>query len=386
MNEYIVVGAGLSGSIVARKLAEEEGVKVTVVEKRSHVAGNAYDEYVDGVLVQQYGPHFFLTNEWWIIEYLKKFTDFYECPARAISYVDGKYIDRPYNFRSLQQLLGPENSHSLLSKLRKEFRDKRRVSLFELLSNSDSEINDFGKLLYDEIYSTYVAKQWGLKVEDVDPLIINRAQFVLGYDTQLCELDYQYLPSQGYTKMIEKMLDHENIEVELDQDAVKSIGFDDVNNEILYKGNRVKAFVFTGQIDSLFCQCYGILPYRSRIFTLEKFKEGQLPCGVVTYPKNYDYIRQTEYSKFNPKKSDITILQSEYSVPLDLNAATGNEPYYPIINDENNRLYHRYKDRADAYNNLYLCGRLAEFKYLDMDTAIMSAMDTYKKISRSLNG
>lgn len=380
MNEYIVVGAGISGSIIARKLAEEKGKKVTVLEKRPHVAGNLFDEYVDGVLIQKYGPHFLLTNEWWIVEYLRKFTDFYEYPARAVSYVDGKYIDRPYNFRSLQQILGAENSHSLLIKLRKEFCGKRRISLFDLLSNEDSEIMAFGQLMYDEIYSTYVAKQWGLKVEEIDPLIINRAQFVLGYDTQLCELDYQYLPSNGYSQMIRNMLNHENITVELEVDAIEDISFDNINKKVKYRGCDVTALVFTGQIDSLFEQCYGILPYRSRVFKLNKYKEPQLPCGVVTYPKNFDYIRQTEYSQFNPKQSDITVLQSEYSVPLNLNGTVGNEPYYPIINTENNDIYRKYKAKSEEYSNLFLCGRLAQFKYLDIDTAIMSAVDVYNKI------
>lgn len=380
MEEYIVVGSGISGSIVARKLAEEKGVKVIVLEKRLHVAGNIFDEYIDGVLVQKYGPHFFLTNEWWIVEYLKRFTKFYEYPAQAISYVDGKYINRPYNFRSLQQILGAENSYCILTKLRNAFGEKRRISLFDLLSNEDDEIKKFGKIMYDNIYSTYVSKQWGLRVEEIDPLIINRAQFVLGYDTQLCELDYQYLPIDGYTKMIQNMLNHENIRLELGVDAVKNIDFDDINKKVCFRGHAVKALVFTGQIDSLFDQCYGILPYRSRIFKLHKFKTSQLPCGVVTYPKNFDYIRQTEYSVFNPKKTNTTIVQSEYSVPLNPNALVGNEPYYPIINPQNNEIFLKYMERSNRYSNLFLCGRLAQFKYLDIDTAIMSAVDTYDKI------
>jgi len=241
LEEYIVVGSGISGSIVARKLAEEKGVKVIVLEKRLHVAGNIFDEYIDGVLVQKYGPHFFLTNEWWIVEYLKRFTKFYEYPAQAISYVDGKYINRPYNFRSLQQILGAENSYCILTKLRNAFGEKRRISLFDLLSNEDDEIKKFGKIMYDNIYSTYVSKQWGLRVEEIDPLIINRAQFVLGYDTQLCELDYQYLPIDGYTKMIQNMLNHENIRLELGVDAVKNIDFDE---HCLYVGQNYEDNVY----------------------------------------------------------------------------------------------------------------------------------------------
>ena len=383
MEKYYVIGAGISGSIIARKIAEELNGRVVLVDRRSHIGGNLYDEYIDGVLVQKYGPHFLLTNEWWIVDYLKRFSDFYECPAKAVSYIEGRIIDRPYNFRSLQQLMGPNNSQILLRKLRESFQGKRRVTLFELLSCSDEDIQSFALLMKEKIYSTYIAKQWGLKIEEIDQSIVNRAQFVLGYDTQLCELDYQYLPSNGFGEMFKKMLNHNNIELILNTDADKHIEFDNKKRRVLYDGHDVKALVYTGQIDSLFSFRHGALPYRSRKFELATYDEPQLFSGVVTYPKDKDYIRQTEYSKFNPVKSSKTVVQTEYSIKQNLAVKGEDEPYYPIINDSNLEIYKKYSNETKKYLNLFLTGRLAQFQYLDIDTAIMNAVKTFGLIKEN---
>lgn len=375
--KIVIVGTGFAGSILARKIAEECNTEVLVLEKRKHIAGNMYDEYVDGVLVQKYGPHFLIANDWWIMEYLKRFSDFYEYPIKAVSYIDGKYIDRPYNLRSIQQLIGPENTAGIFKTLREQFEGKRRISLFDLLNSESQEIVNVGQILYKEVYAPYIAKQWGKRIDEVDPLIVNRAQIVLGYDTQLVEYDYQYLPAEGYTSLFKNMLNHPNIKVELDVDAMKYISFDSEANKAKYKGDYVDALIFTGQIDSLFQYEYGKLPYRSRKFTYETYQEKKLPYpGVVTYPKNYEYLRQTEFSYFNPCMEGNTksVLQTEYSIPME---GEMQEPFYPILNEENNTLYQKYKNKADEITNLFLCGRLAEYKYYDMDAVIIKAFETF---------
>lgn len=382
-NRIVVVGAGFAGSVIARNIVEQTDYSVVLIEKRNHVAGNMYDEYVDGVLVQKYGPHFFITNEWWVMEYLKRFSDWYEYPIKAMSYVDGNYIDRPYNLRSIQQLLGPEKTGTLLKKIRSEF-TSRRISLFDLQNSKDKEIQDLAKILRDNIYAPYVSKQWGKKIEDLDPLIIDRAQIVLGYDTQLVEYDYQYLPSEGYTKLFNNILEHDRIEVKLGKDATECLQIDQGGSEILYDGERVNAVVYTGAIDALFDYKYGVLPYRSRRFEYEKSDDKVLPYpGIITYPKNYDYIRQTEFAYFNPILDENTsIVQKEYSVSME--ESEDKEPFYPIINDENGAMYNKYLDDANKVKNLYICGRLAEYKYYDMDAVIMRAFNVADEVIKTL--
>lgn len=386
MYDVVVVGAGFAGSVLARKIAEEVDQKVLVVERRNHIAGNAYDEYDDnGILIQKYGPHFFATYQWWVVEYLKQFSDFYECPIRAISIVDGKYIDRPYNFKTLQQLMGPENSQKLLGKLRNGFPQKHRVTLYELLKSEDKDISSYAQVLYQNIYAPYVAKQWGLKMNEIDPEVINRSEIVLGYDTQLVDWDFQYLPSEGYSALINNILNHANIEVKLSEDAIKDISLESEKHLVKYKGNAVKALVFTGAIDELFGREKGDLPYRSRHFSYESFSGGfRLPCGVVTYPKEKEYIRQTEFKQFNPSKNetDKTVVQSEYSLPFNREAQKGNEPYYPVLNEGNIALYNEYKKMGQAFRNLYLCGRLAEYRYYDMDKVIIRAFEVFEKMKK----
>lgn len=379
----VVVGAGLSGSVMARELAEKYGYNVKVIEARSHVAGNIYDEYEEGILIQKYGPHFIATFSWDAVSYMKRFTEFYEYPVKAQSYVDGKYIERPYNFRSLQQLLGPENSSYVLKHIREAFPNWHRVTLREMMDHLDTVVSDYGKLLYNKLFVTYCAKQWGMKVEDIDPGVINRTDIVLGYETQLDDTDFQYLPADGYTSMVERMLDHENIEVVLNEDAIKEIELDEKERICLYKGEIPDILYYSGMIDELFSYRYGELPYISRYFTYERYDiDRKLPCGVITYPKEEDYIRQTECIHFNPDKrsGNYTIVQTEYPIKMDRKAEIGNEPYYPIINDENSLRHKKYKDLVAGYKNLYVGGRLGDFKYYDMDAVVLNAIKLASEI------
>lgn len=386
MYEIVIVGAGLAGSVMARELAEA-GKEVLVLEKRDHIAGNVYDEYMNGVLVQKYGPHFLTTYSWEIIEYLGQFTDFYPYPVKAKSFVDGRYVDRPYNFRTLQQLVGPENSQELLTKLRESFPNARRVTLSQLTEHDDALINKYGKLLYDTLFVPYVAKQWGLTVEEISPDVINRTTIALGYDAQIDDEDYQYLPSQGFTEMVRKMLDHPKITVQLKTDAVSDISFD--KDEVLFRREKIPALFYTGQIDELFSYRYGELPYRSRHFTNEtSYGDAVLPCEVVTYPKEQDYLRRTEFRWFNPvmdKNANVTVVQSEYSLPMDKMAEIGNEPYYPVLNDDTVSQHRKYISLSKEYKNLFLCGRLADFRYYDMDKVIQRTFEVFQELSNYLN-
>lgn len=383
MDQIVIVGAGLSGAVMARELAEKCDCHVTVLEKRNHIAGNAYDEYMDGILVQKYGPHFIATFHWDVVAYLSRFTEFYDYPVKAQTYVNGIHIERPYNFKTLQQMLGRENSAPVLSRIRAAFPNMHRVTLGQIRACKDEVVSGYGNLLYEELFVPYCAKQWGMKVEDISPDVINRTDIVLGYETQLDDTDFQCLPTEGFTAMVRNILNHPNIHVRLGVDALEHISFDDENNRVLFDGKDVKALYYTGELDTLFNYKFGELPYRSRHFTYEKLNLQQaLPCAVITYPKDPDYLRQTEYKQFNPVKPgcDHTIVQSEYSLAMDRNAEKGNEPYYPVLNDENIKAHNAYKEVAEKYENLFCSGRLADFRYYDMDTSILKVFDVFQSM------
>ncbi len=381
--EAVVVGAGLSGSVMARELAEKHGYHVKVVERRNHIAGNVYDIFEDGILIQKYGPHFLATFSWEVVAYLKRFTDFYEYPIKAKSYLNGKYIDRPYNFRTLQQLLGPENSSVVLEHIRKAFPNLHRITLKEIMESDDEIVAKYGKLLYDEIFAPYCSKQWGLKVEELSPDVINRTDIVLGYEVQLDDTDFQYLPCEGFTEICKKILDHENIEIVLEEDAISHMNFDEKSKLCIFDSKAPDIIYYTGMLDELFNYEYGELPYRSRHFTYQKFNVNKkLQCGVITYPKEKEYLRQTEFCHFNPDRrtGDYTIVQTEYSLPMDRKSEKGNEPYYPVLSEESINLSNKYKIKADEYKNLYYGGRLGDFRYYDMDTAILKTLDKINEI------
>ncbi len=375
MYDIVVVGAGFAGSIIAREYAEK-GKKVLVVDRRNHIAGNCYDKYDEnGILIQVYGPHFFITSDWDTMEYLMKYSEFYEYSAEAVSYIDGKYIARPYNMRSLQQLLGPQNTKSILNKLRDTFKGKHRVTLYELQECSDPEIKKVAELLHDKVFAPYISKQWDLKVEDLDPSVVNRAVFVLGYDTVLEDADYQYLPKYGYTHLFESILDHENIEVDLGVEANSKISF--TSNRARWNNQEIKGLFYTGSIDELFGFKYGELPYRGRRFTYNSFNEKQLEKEVVSYPSSdFDYIRRTEFKQFNPckRETDITVVQNEFSTACIRNKEYPDEPYYPVTTENTQNLYRQYMQLADRYENFYVCGRLGQYRYFDMDMVVREAL------------
>mgnify|MGYP002672692212 CR=1 FL=1 len=388
MYDVIVVGSGFAGSVFARKFAEESDKTVLVVEQRNHIAGNMYDEIDEksGILVQKYGPHFFCTQQWEIIEWLSRFTEWKEWCPRALSFLDGKYIWRPYNFKTLQQLMGYEKSARILAKIRREFPNRKSISVFEFVNHSDADIAEYGYVVYNKLYVPYVAKQWGLKPDEIDPEIINRAQLFTGYDWQIgVDIDFQFIPQKGYTEMFKQILDHPNITVKLNCDANQHIEFDDATKTVLYNGENVPLLIYTGALDELFCGKYGELPYRSRYFEYKRYeREHFLPIEVVTYPQDEKYIRQTDYSYFNRigTEKKYTVVAEEYSLPYIKAAEKGNEPFYPINNLTNDELYKKYKLEADKYSNLVICGRLASFKYLDMHTVIQDVFRKYKDITQ----
>lgn len=392
MYDVIVVGAGFSGSIFARRLAEEKGQRVLLVEQRPHIAGNMYDELDQyGILVQRYGPHLFSTDKYWIVEFLEKYAELVVHETKILSFIDGEYVRLPFNFRTLQQLVTPAKAEPLLKKFRSLFQGRDRVSVFELIEHSDEDIRNYGNLLFEKAYRTYTAKMWGLEPEQIDRSVLNRAMMSLGYDERYQNKDFQYLPKYGFTKLFEQMLDHPNITIKLNCDALEHITLDYESGNVLFDGKRYNQIVYTGAIDELFQEKYGQLPYRSLNieYRYERHEKGfSLPCQVISYPQADGYTRDTEYKQINyldALDTPYTVIAREFPLPYNKHSVQGNVPYYPVINQENLARFSLYADEAKKFSNLFLCGRLADYKYYNMDLIIENAFEKvetlYKKLS-----
>ena len=390
MYDIIVVGTGFSGSILARKLAEEKNKRILLVEQRKHIAGNMYDELDQhGILVQRYGPHLFSTDKYWIVDYLSMYAEMVVHETKILSYIDGQYVRLPFNFRTVQQLVTPKKAEKLLALFRQYFGGRDRVSVFELVEHENTDIRSYGELLFQKAYLTYTAKMWGLHPNDIDRSVLNRAMMSMGYDERYQNKDFQYLPKHGFTKLFENMLDHPNIDVRLECDALQHITFDVVNKKLLFDGKAYEQIVFTGAIDELFQQKYGKLPYRSLDITYryEKMMNGfALPCQVISYPQADGYTRETEYKQINYINVDTpyTVIAREYPLEYNKDAAKGNVPYYPVLNAENQDKHARYLEEANQYANLFLCGRLADYKYYNMDLIIENAFEKFNLLCAKL--
>ena len=388
MGRIIVVGTGFSGSILARKIAEECNRKVEVIEKRPHIGGNMFDEYDEnGILIQKYGPHFLNTNKYFIIEFLKQYGELFPHCTKLLSYLDGEYIRLPFNFESVQQLLGAKASESLINKLRAAFYGRDRVPVLELVDHEDKEIREFGTLLFEKAFKTYTSKMWGIGVDEIDKYILDRVPMAMNYDERYLNKDFQYLPVNGFTEIFKNMLDHPNIDVSLNTDALEHIKFDNETHTVMYDGKKVDLLVFTGPIDELFSYKYGSLPYRSLEIRYEYFNnDSVLPAEIISFPQAKGKTRSTEYRKlmYSDKNVSGSVVATEYPMWYDKNSDTGNIPYYPVVTEDSNEIYAKYVKEAEQYGNIVLCGRLAEFKYYNMDICIEHALEKFEAIRERL--
>lgn len=382
MGKIIVVGSGFSGSILARRIAEELNRNVIIVEKRAHIGGNMYDEYDEhGILIQRYGPHFLNTNHYRVIQFLQQYAELFPHYTKLLSFLDGKYIRLPFNFLTVQQLVGAERAESLLDKLRHAFQGCDRVPVLRLVEHEDEDIRNYGVLLFEKAYRTYTSKMWGIQPEEIDPYVLERVPMAMNYDERYLNKDFQYLPIHGFTKLFERMLDHPNIEVCLSTDALEQLKLE--NGQVFYADECIDCLIYTGAIDELFHKKYGALPYRSLdIRYAYSEEESVLPAEIVSYPQAEGYTRSTEYRKIMFDDSGVrgSMVATEYPLTYDPEAEVGNTPYYPVMTEESNTIYQKYLQDAKQFSGLFLCGRLAEFKYYNMDVCIEHALDYFQQI------
>lgn len=374
----LVVGCGLTGSVIARQLAER-GAQVEIWERRDHIGGNMFD-YVDthGFLVQKYGPHAFHTTKKELLDYISRFEDWKEYRLTCGAVWDGKYTPTPFNFTTIDIFYSPDKAERLKLRLKKEFPDRDTAAVVELLEHPDSDIKGYAEYLFANDYAPYTAKQWGVSPSEIDPSVLKRVPLRFSYDEGYFDDAYQVMPSHSYTHFFKNLLNHPNITLKLNVDAL---------NRLAVKGNRLwldgveveHTVVYTGALDELFDGIYGQLPYRSLRFEWRYTESDSLQnAPVVAYPQENGYTRITEYKKLPVQNGPGSSYAVEYPLPYETGA--GAEPYYPVLTADSQEKYKNYLELAQRIPNLICCGRLADFKYYNMDQALDNALRVLRKI------
>lgn len=359
--DYLIVGAGFAGATLAERLASKLNKKVLIIDKRSHIGGNAYD-CLDktGILIHQYGPHIFHTNAERIFEYLSKFTKWRPYEHRVLAHVDDKLLPIPINLTTLNKLYNLNMS----SQEAEVFLKSKAEPVEKIITSADVVISKVGIDLYEKFFRGYTRKQWGLDPSELDKSVTARVPIRTTDDDRYFNDSIQYMPLEGYTKLFEKMLNHTNITIQLNTE------FKSIKTEIDYEH-----IIYTGSIDEFFDYCYGKLPYRSLKFEHKTFNmETYQPVAVVNYPsEEIEYTRITEYKYLTGQKHPQTSLSWEFP------SNTG-DPFYPIPRPENQELYKKYEELASKVKNVIFIGRLGSYRYYNMDQVVGQALAVYNRI------
>lgn len=369
--DYIVVGAGLAGATAARLLADK-GNTVLVMEKLPHLGGSVYDCYDGaGILIHKYGPHIFHTNDKEVYDFLCRFADFNGYSHKVVAQLRDGTVPVPFNCEGLRRIYGEEKAKRLTEALKEKY-GTDTVSIMALRESEDAELKALGEFVYENIFLYYTMKQWEKKPSEIDPRTPARVPVRLSEDDRYFTDTYQGLPVNGYTEMVENMLKSENITVKTGTSATLSLenGKVKVNGE--YTDARV---VYTGELDKLFGYCYGALPYRTIDFVFETHSvDSYQSHATVNYTVSEKFTRISEFKKMTLQKKDgVTTVMKEFSRAYD--AEKGDIPYYPVANPESAELYAKYLARAEEYPQIILLGRLAEYKYYNMDAVVRRVMN-----------
>ena len=380
MFDSVIIGAGVAGCVAARDLAES-GRKVLVLEQRDHIGGNCYDEKDEhGILIHKYGPHIFHTKEQKAYDYLSRFTDWYAFGHEVVANVHGKLIPVPFNLNTLHMVYEQEKADALEKKLIDAFGLESRVPILKLREHEDPEIREIADYVYENIFLHYTMKQWGQTPEQIDPAVTGRVPVLISHDNRYFQEPWQGMPLHGYTLMFEKMLDHENITVEIGVDARSRVTFSE--GSVSLDGQAFTGdVIYTGPLDELFDCRFGRLPYRSLRFDFEYYdKPDYQGHSVVNYTVSEDFTRITEFKYLTGQQAEGTTIVKEY--PFAYTGAAGEIPYYSIANEANQKLYEQYRGLVEHIPNVWLLGRLAEYKYYNIDAMVLKALELTDKIKK----
>lgn len=375
LKEVVIIGTGISGVVVARQLAEK-GFKVSMYEKRDHIGGNLYDYQLNGVLVHKYGPHIFHTSKQNVIDFVERFWKLNGFRNIVEGIVDNKLVPIPFNFKSID-ICFPNENEEIKNKLLSKY-NQDSITILELQKDKDPIIKKLADFVYKNVFLNYTTKMWNLKPDEIDPSVTARIPIILSYRNTYFNDVYEGLPIDGYTNSIKRMLDHENISYQLNIDANQYISFD--NDKVLFN-NEEKIVIYTGPLDKLFSNKYEKLDYRSLVFEFENINKKQFQkTAVVNYPSDPKMTRITEYKNMTLQESENTIISKEFPGTYNEKDEKWNEPYYPLATNQAREKYNKYKNEALKYKNLFLLGRMATYKYINMDQAIEEALILAQKI------
>lgn len=379
MYDCIIIGAGIAGSTVARRFADQNK-SVLLLDKRDHTGGNVYECFSEnGIRIHKYGPHIFHTNFKRVLDFLSRFSSFYEYKHKVQGLIDGYLVPIPFNFTSLETLYSPKESEDIKKKLKENFHADK-VSILDLISHEDKVIKKFGEFVYEKVFVHYTAKQWGIPIEQVDKSVINRVPVVLSYEDGYFHDEYQCMPESGFSALIDNMLDSDKIDVRLGVNAQDVFDFQE--DGIYFENKLVECpVIYTGAIDELLDYRFGVLPYRSLNLVFEDMEIPMFqPTSVVNFPNSEDFTRITEFKHLTRQSSPVTTILKEYPAKYDVKAKIGNIPYYSIENAENRAIHDKYKEYLTKYPNFKLLGRLAEYKYYNIDVSVKRALELADEI------
>jgi UDP-galactopyranose mutase len=365
--DFLIVGGGFSGAVLAERLASQCGKSSLIIERRSHIGGNAFD-YHDkaGVLVHAYGPHYFRTNSDRVREYLSQFTEWHAVDYKIMSCTDGKLWSFPINLNTFEQLIGrPSRSSEMEAQL-----EKWRMPITNPQNSEELILSQVGPLLYEKFFKNYTRKQWGRDPRELDASVCGRIPIRTNRDERYLREKFQAMPREGYTRMFERMLDHPKIRVTLETD------FREVRGKV-----SCKHMIYSGPIDEYFDCCFGPLPYRSLRFEHETFeKEWHQPVVQVNYPNDFDFTRVVEIKHVTGQQLPVTTIVREYP----LAHGPEREPYYPIPAPDSRSLYARYAALAANELRVTFLGRLGTYRYYNMDQCVGLALAEFDRLKREL--
>ena len=378
MFDVVIIGAGMAGAVLAERFAAH-GKKVLVIERRQHVAGNCYDELdANGILIHKYGPHLFHTDDAQIWEYLSRFTQWHLYFHRVKAVIDGKPVPIPFNFNTLREVFPASLADKLEAALLKNFVYGKKVPILELKKSADADLQFLADFVYEKIFLHYSEKQWGLSPEKIDGAVTARVPIFVGRDDRYFNDRFQAVPARGYTRLIANMLDHKNIKLLLNTDFHEVM---ELRGDFIYLfRKRFKGrLIYTGQLDELFNKKFGTLSYRSIDMKFETVDaENFQAAPVVNYPNNYDFTRITEFKQIHPAQTPRTTILKEFPQEY---VAGKNEPYYPIFTDEARATYKKYSAELAKFKNITAVGRLAEYRYYDIDDVIKRALEVFAELN-----